>query len=334
VAATLAEALWSPDTLWVISSDFTHYGENFDYVPFRKDVPKALEDLDRGAIDRILKLDTAGFQEYVERTGATICGRLPIALLLAGLERTGGKCQCQLIEYTNSGRQTRDYDHCVSYASIAVFDSPASGADTAAAATASSADSAFPLTDADKALLLRLARESIRARLDNREMELPAASQLSAPLKTDAACFVSLHIGASLRGCIGYLEAREPLFRNVIRNARGAAFEDPRFDPVSAPELDRIGIEISVLTPRRAIASPDDFIVGRHGIILEKGVREAVFLPQVAPEQGWDRDTTLTHLALKAGLRADDWRRGAKLYVFEAIVFGEKRHGATRDAQE
>ncbi|OGV82608.1 MAG: hypothetical protein A3K18_08175 [Lentisphaerae bacterium RIFOXYA12_64_32] len=325
VAVTLAEALWKPDTLWVISSDFTHYGEGFDYVPFRKDVPKALEELDRGAIDQIVKLDPAGFQEYVGRTGATICGRLPIAVLLAVLEQTGRKCRCELLDYTTSGRQTHDYDRCVSYASIAVLDAATAGAGTAVAAAAAS-ESAFPLTDEDKALLLRLARESIRSRLEDSKQETPADETLSALLKTDAACFVSLHIGASLRGCIGCLEAREPLFRNVIRYARGAAFEDPRFDPVTAAELDRIDIELSVLTPRRSIASPEEFIIGKHGIILVKGRREAVFLPQVAPEQGWDRDTTLTHLALKAGLRPDDWRRDATFYVFEAVVFGEKRH--------
>ena len=84
--------------------------------------------------------------------------------------------------------------------------------------------------------------------------------------------------------------------------------------------------EISVLTPSVPIGTPEEFIVGRHGIILEKGRHSAVFLPQVAPEQGWDRETTLEHLAMKAGLGRNEWRRGANFSVFEAIVFGEEEH--------
>jgi AmmeMemoRadiSam system protein A len=142
-------------------------------------------------------------------------------------------------------------------------------------------------------------------------------------LKRDGAAFVSLHRDGNLRGCIGNLEAVEPLYRNVIHNARNAAFQDPRFMPLTAAELAGLNIEISVLTPPRPIHSVDEFQIGTHGIILTKGQRRAVFLPQVAPEQGWDRETTLTHLSLKAGMGPDDWRRGAKYYVFEAIVFSE-----------
>jgi AmmeMemoRadiSam system protein A len=134
---------------------------------------------------------------------------------------------------------------------------------------------------------------------------------------------VTLHLDDALRGCIGTLEAVQPLYENVIHNARNAAFRDSRFSPLTAPEFDRIDIEISVLTPPRAIASLDEFVIGRHGIILEKGHHRAVFLPQVAPEQGWDKETTLAFLSRKAGLGPDDWRRGATFSVFEAVVFGE-----------
>lgn len=173
--------------------------------------------------------------------------------------------------------------------------------------------------------LLRLAREAIAGGISGAKVTLPKG--LPATLGEERACFVSLHTQATggLRGCIGSLAAYESLVLNVINNARNAAFEDPRFPPVSSlEELTGLVIEISVLTPARLVAAAEEFEVGRHGIILRASGRSAVFLPQVAPEQGWDRETTLAQLSLKAGLGLDAWRRpDAKFLVFEAIVFAD-----------
>ncbi len=105
--------------------------------------------------------------------------------------------------------------------------------------------------------------------------------------------------------------------------AAAAAFEDRRFPPLSRGELAGITIEISALTPPRAIDGIAEIVLGRDGVILRKGMRSAVFLPQVAVEQGWDRDTLLTQLALKAGLPGDAWREGAEFQTFQAEVFSE-----------
>jgi len=317
VAAVFADCLWGDDTAWVASSDFTHYGQSFGYVPFDRDVEKRLEELDRGAIDRILQFDCEGFLEYVERTGATICGALPIAVLLAVLEQRGEACHCRLLEYTTSGRLSHDFSHSVSYATILVSETAHADARVAEEADAGS------LNAADRALLLRLAREAIRTSLFEETPSEPEESTLSPSLGTDGACFVTLHLGGLLRGCIGHLESTEPLYQNVIRNARNAAFSDYRFGPVTKEEFERLDLEISVLTPSRRVESLDEIVIGRHGIILEKGRHRAVFLPQVAPDQGWDLETTLEHLSLKAGLPANGWRKGATFRVFEAIVFGE-----------
>ena len=143
-------------------------------------------------------------------------------------------------------------------------------------------------------------------------------------LNRPSACFVSLKIDGQLRGCIGTLEPREPLAAAVRSSAISAATQDPRFPPVTADELDDLHIEISVLSPLRKVDSPDEIIVGVHGVMVAHGMRRGVFLPQVAVEQGWDRDTMLNYLcAHKAGLPADAWRHGADLYVFTAQVFGE-----------
>lgn len=133
--------------------------------------------------------------------------------------------------------------------------------------------------------------------------------------------FVTLHAHGSLRGCIGIIEGRLSLAAAVARNAAAAAVDDPRFPAVTPDELSNLILEVSALTPLRAVAGPGDIVVGRHGILLGKSGRQAVFLPQVATEQGWDLPTTLAHLCRKAGLPADAWRDGARLHVFEAEVF-------------
>ncbi|NOY81235.1 MAG: AmmeMemoRadiSam system protein B [Kiritimatiellaeota bacterium] len=312
VGAILARQLWLPNTLWIVSSDFTHYGRSFGYVPFTHDVPKRLEELDQGAIDRILDADCAGFLQYVEQTGATVCGRIPIALLLAALESIAAEVDLRLIDYTTSGALTHDYRHTVSYATLAVRDR----------ATAPTEHSDF-LAESEKNLLLHLARETLRCSFGSVSIRVPETVLASPRLTADGAVFVTLKHCGRLRGCVGCLEAVEPLYESVIRYTKSAAFHDSRFHPLAEEELNKITIEISVLTPPRPVAGPDEIEIGRHGIVLEKRGRRAVFLPQVPVEEHWDLETTLQYLAMKAGLGPDEWRRGTRFSVFEAVVFGE-----------
>jgi AmmeMemoRadiSam system protein A len=126
-----------------------------------------------------------------------------------------------------------------------------------------------------------------------------------------------------LRGCLGRIDADAPLAHTVAHLAAVVSDSDPRFAPVSLPELGDIAIEISVLTPEREVQSIEDIVIGRHGLIIEDGARRGLLLPQVATEHGWDRETFLAHTCVKASLPADGWRRGARILVFEAEVFGE-----------
>lgn len=148
--------------------------------------------------------------------------------------------------------------------------------------------------------------------------EAPASPKLSAP----GAAFVTLQLEGRLRGCIGYTEAAAPLYRTVQECAVAAATEDPRFPPVGPSEVDSLHIEISVLTPL-VPALPDEVEVGVHGLMVRKGGRRGLLLPQVATECGWDRQAFLSNACRKAGLPPDEWRRGAELYFFTAEVFGE-----------
>ncbi len=134
---------------------------------------------------------------------------------------------------------------------------------------------------------------------------------------------MTLNKDGDLRGCIGLIISDRPVAEVVREMAVAAALEDPRFPAVRASELPSIEIEISVLTEPEPITGPDEIVIGRDGVILTKRGRRAVFLPQVAPEQGWDVPTMLTHLALKAGLRPHDWQEGATFETFRAQIFHE-----------
>jgi len=128
-----------------------------------------------------------------------------------------------------------------------------------------------------------------------------------------------------LRGCIGDIFPQRPLYKSVIINAINAGINDRRFLPVTEAECNDITIEISALTAPKPIASPNQIRVGTDGVVLSKDSRSAVFLPQVAPEQGWDLEQMLTQLSLKAKLPADAWKQGASFLVFQADVFGEEK---------
>jgi AmmeMemoRadiSam system protein A len=172
--------------------------------------------------------------------------------------------------------------------------------------------------------LLRLAHASIRAAVGGQPLRIEEPPNEN--LRESRGAFVTLHEDGELRGCIGLLVAVKPLDETVREMARAAAVEDPRFTPVTMDELDKLQIEISVLSQMFAIA-PEDVVVGRHGLMVSYEGRRGILLPQVAPEWGWDRETFLAQTCRKAGLPMDQWRRGAKLEAFTAEVFGEKEPG-------
>jgi hypothetical protein len=177
----------------------------------------------------------------------------------------------------------------------------------------------FALTDEEKQMLKDIALTSIKDSLDRKRIVEPTT--LTETLKQKCGAFVSLHKQGRLRGCIGHFGEDVPLHEIVAEMARAAAFEDPRFMPVSRDELEDIDIEISVLTPMRRIQSLDEFQLHKHGIYIKKGYRSGTFLPQVADEVNWTKEEFVGHCAQdKAGIGWDGWR-DAELYVYEAIVF-------------
>jgi AmmeMemoRadiSam system protein A len=171
--------------------------------------------------------------------------------------------------------------------------------------------------------LLALARETISRHLTSGGRGVAPAPDPALLMKRGV--FVTLHRGGDLRGCIGYPLPLKPLWEAVAEMAIAAAFEDPRFPAVTIDELGQIDIEISVLTVPRKVAGPGDVRVGIDGIIVSKGRRRGLLLPQVPVEQGWNLDQYISHGCRKAGLPADEWNRGVQIETFQAVVFGEKR---------
>jgi AmmeMemoRadiSam system protein A len=176
-------------------------------------------------------------------------------------------------------------------------------------------------TEAQQRALVEIARGAVAERLTGRKPAL----QLPQDLPEASGAFVTLKKKGELRGCIGTLECRGPLAEEVARVAVSAAREDPRFEPVRPSELEEIDVEVSVLGPLEEIDpfDPKAIVIGLHGLVVERGYRRGLLLPQVATEWGWDREAFLAHTCAKAGLPADAWRTGAKVYRFAAEVFGD-----------
>ena len=172
--------------------------------------------------------------------------------------------------------------------------------------------------------LLTAARDAIEAAVLGRAPS-PGHDEATPALLRHAASFVTLRkLDGALRGCIGELEAHRPLIDSVRACAASAALRDPRFPPVAREELEALRIAISVLTPAREVRPPGGIEVGRHGLLVQRGERRGVLLPEVAAEQGWDAGELLAQTCIKAGLPPDAWRDpSTRVSVFETNKLAE-----------
>lgn len=176
------------------------------------------------------------------------------------------------------------------------------------------------LSPEEKKALREVAVSAIRSRCMNEAM--PELREIPPGLREPRGAFVCLHKGGRLRGCIGLIEARYPLVETIGSMAVEAAFGDPRFPAVEPDELDKLDIEISVLTPLQRIGDPAEVQVGRHGLYIKRGRYSGLLLPQVAVERRWSREEFLENTCEKAGLPADSWKlAGTEIYVFSADIF-------------
>ena len=322
-AAALIRPLLDDDTLLVVSSDFTHYGPRFGYVPFPADtqLPARIRALDDGAVSRIKARDAGGLRDYQAETGITVCGLQPLRVLLDLLP---AEARVQRLAYATSGELTGDWSNSVSYVALAVT-APRPLADTVPR-PADAPSSEPPLDKAALQRLHQLALLGIRRAVLGADrvpddMIRSAIADLPPALEQPAGAFVTLWKEGQLRGCVGHVPDDLPVYASVLRSGANAARKDPRFLPVRPDELEHLDVEVSVLTPPRPIQSPEEIRLGEHGITLEKDGHYGLYLPEVAETMGWDLETTLSQLAIKAGLPADAWRDGASFEVFTSTAY-------------
>ncbi|MBF0260697.1 MAG: AmmeMemoRadiSam system protein B [Magnetococcales bacterium] len=311
-------------TLLVVSGDFTHFGPAYDYLPFPVDgeTEGKIRALDMGAWERVQARDAAGLYAHRTKTGITACAFGPLTILIHLMTP---ETVANLEAHATSGSLPEN-SNSVSYLA-ASFRDPAplsKGGDPV--------DDAAPdvreLSGEELRLLHRLAVRTVRLAVEKGVESIDVdrlldGVVLTESLKQPRGVFVTLNTMPEerLRGCIGHIEPLLPLYEAVIDNGVNAALRDRRFRPVTRTELAGLELEVSVLTPLRPIAAVEAFEVGKHGIVMSKAGRRAVFLPNVATEQGWSREETLTHLSLKAALPADGWKTDARFEVFTTQRF-------------
>lgn len=297
IAAAL-KPYFNSHNLFVISSDFSHYPSYGDALNVDKRTGDAvmsgsLEEF----VNAIAKNDSLG----IDNLATSACGQCAIAVLLM-MAKDDNSLHINHLMYCNSG------------------DSPYGGKNEVVGyhAFTMTRDTKFSLTKKEQQELLDIAHKSIMARIEGKSYE-PRPSSDSV-LNAKCGAFVTLTEGGHLRGCIGRFDASSPLYDVVTDMAQAAAFEDPRFYPVTADEMKNIDIEISVLTPLKRIHSIDEFHYGKQGIYIRKGNRSGTFLPQVANEVNWTKEEFLGHCAQdKAGIGWEGWK-DAELYTYEAII--------------
>lgn len=325
MAESLA-AIVDDGTVVVTSSDFTHHGARYGWTPYDgPGLPDTLLHVARRTAERVVAGDPRGLLAQIDVSGDTVCGARPLAVLAALVEGAfdgGGS----ILEVTTSGHVTGSFGLSVSYVAAELHGrwrawrtprTPAFGS----------------LTDGDGEALVELARAVIEGRLTHGTQvadwfaDHPGRAMLQMP----AGAFVTVNntgrkarTDGRLRACMGVIGAEQPLGDAVVQAAVWAT-EDPRFPPLAADELGNVELEVSVLSPSKPVRSHRFIKVGVHGVVLSKDGRRAVYLPQVATEQGWSREIMLDQLSLKAGLPRKAWQQGAQFEVFTAQVFEEER---------
>ncbi|MBN1526050.1 MAG: AmmeMemoRadiSam system protein B [Candidatus Omnitrophica bacterium] len=326
-AVILAEALSKilkegDGNVIIASTDLSHYHSYKEANTIDDHTIAVLKDMDAKTLYAETKL---GICE--------MCGILPVVATLIAAEKAGIH-SIDILKYANSGDTFGNKSNVVGYVSAALYRTGGEGYAAQAPAKDKARGSATTdksregekrmLNDNQRKRLLQIARESMTAFL--RLKERKRFSEDDPVLNKELGAFVTLRENGELRGCIGNMIGQGPLYKTVADMAIEAATGDPRFRPLSSRELSDIDIEISVLSPLKKVSGPEEVEIPGHGVLVRRGFRSGVYLPQVATEAGWDKEEFLTSLCgQKAGISPDAWKDPAtEMYVFRAEVFSEK----------
>ncbi|MFA5859510.1 MAG: AmmeMemoRadiSam system protein B [Elusimicrobiota bacterium] len=305
--------------LLIGSTDMSHYPKYEDAQTVDTGVLKALESFDINQINSYIRsVET----KNIPNLHCVFCGE-GVVYAITTASKVLGADTIKILTYANSGDVPKygNKDSVVGYTAAVYLKSGKKNIINKGAQPVMKKE--FSVSVEAQTELLRLARESITQALDNKQMKYtPKLDEL----KNQAAVFVTLRTGTGLRGCIGTTTPQEELYKAVIHMAQAAAFEDTRFTPVTKDELTKISIEISVLSPLKQSAV-DDIIPNKTGVLVRKGMRGGLYLPQVWDETGWNTEQFMSSLcAHKAGLPPDAWKKdGTDIYTFTVFPFEE--HG-------
>ncbi len=290
----LAEVLPGKKALVLVSSDMSHY--------LSKNEANAR---DAETIALLQAQETDILMRSVTAHDNIMCGGAGVLTALA-YARHLGQPRVEVLEYEDSSARGGDESQVVGYLSAAIYaDSEPMGAS--------------PLSSSEKAELLQIARAAVEMIV--RENLVLEPQPENPGLRGPSGAFVTLKKQGRLRGCVGFVEPIAPLYKAVTLAAIYAATRDNRFPPVTSSELGSLEFEVSVLSPPRKISDPSQVKVGIHGLLIKRGERSGLLLPQVPVDNGWDRLAFLRQACQKAGLPQDAWRSGAEIFVFEAQVF-------------
>jgi MEMO1 family protein len=288
----------------IASTDLSHYHSHKDCLKIDSKTASYIKDMDG---DGLWQASSSGKAE--------LCGAAPSAVVLQVAKNLGAD-NVRILKQTDSGEFSGDNSRVVGYISAVAYKS-----DNKIDASIEPKSKEQYLTDQEHATLLEIARKSIESYVNN--TPLPSFDITDGKLKDMGAAFVTINKNHQLRGCIGYTEAIMPLYQTVSTCAIKAAAEDPRFPKLTKTEYDDIELEISVLTPLKKIDDVSVIEVDKHGLLLQKGNRRGLLLPQVATDYGWDRETFLDQTCRKAGMSIGCWKDNCEIYIFTAEVFGE-----------
>jgi MEMO1 family protein len=302
---------FTEDNLFVISSDFSHYPS---YADARKTDSITAAAISSGSPGTFLNTLQANSDEYIPGLATSMCGWTS-GLTLLYLIESDKDLNIKHIDYCNSGDSPYgNKTEVVGYHAFSVL-SKHNRTENAPAGAADVVISRY-----EKKQLFSIAENSIRHMLYEHKRITIDEKEMTGNLAEQMGAFVTIKIDGNLRGCIGRFVSKDPLYVAVRESAISSAFEDPRFQPLSKEELDRIQIEITVLGPLRRIKDTSEIVLGKHGIYIKKGNRAGTMLPQVATENKWSLEEFLGYTSReKAGLGWTGWK-DAELYVYDGIV--------------
>lgn len=310
VEEALAAMAREPGVVMVASSDWQHYRSAGEGYP-----------MDSLGIACLLNFDAERLHKHIERGEVEACGGAAVVAVMRAAKKSGAD-GVKILKYGDSGDMTGDKSSVVGYVAAVMYRSERkeSSVDGGSARLVTSMET-YELTEEERQKLLAIARQSITTYLADGTLPV---FEVTGKLAEPGAAFVTLEKHEQLRGCIGHVEAVEPLFRTVAICAIQAAVADPRFQPVTAGEVSGLEIEISVLTPLQVVTNFEEIEVGRDGLVVTMGPNRGLLLPQVATEWGWDREEFLRQTCRKAGLPGEAYKLPeAKVERFQALVFGE-----------